>query len=54
MEVKQAFNFGTDERDEFRYVGMHMKRMSDGILVDQDHYVKAFELPSRIRGSSDE
>ena len=46
LEVKQAFNFGTDENDEFRYVGMHMKRMSDGILVDQDHYVKAIELPS--------
>ena len=44
-EVKTFFKFGGDEHEEFRYVGMHMQRTDSGIVIDQDHYVKAFELP---------
>jgi hypothetical protein len=45
-EVKKEFKFGVDESDEFRYVGMHMRKTKAGILVDQDHYIKSLELPS--------
>ena len=44
-EVKRVFKFGTEEETEFRYVGMHMKKIESGIIIDQDHYVKSFELP---------
>ena len=44
-EVKSFFRFGIDESEEFRYVGMHMKKTDSGIMIDQDHYVKSFELP---------
>ena len=43
--VKKFFRFGIDESEEFRYVGMHMKKTDSGIQIDQDHYVKSFELP---------
>ena len=44
-ELKNLFKFGVDEIEEFRYVGMHMRRTDSGIEIDQDHYVKSFELP---------
>ena len=44
-DVKTFFKFGVDEEGEFRYVGMHMRQTSSGIIIDQDHYVKSFELP---------
>ena len=31
--------------DEFRYVGMNLKRIPTGIIVDQDHYINTFEVP---------
>ena len=53
-EVKSSFKFGLDEKEEFRYVGMNMKRVSTGIIIDQDHYVNNLELPDMevARGQS--
>ena len=44
-EVKSSFKFGTDEEEEFRYVGMHMCQTNGGIMIDQDHYVQSIEVP---------
>ena len=43
--VKSSFKFGLDESESFRYVGMNMIQTEDGIVIDQDHYVKSLELP---------
>ena len=43
--VKKAFKFGTEEAEKFRYVEMNMTQKGDGIHIDQDHYIKALELP---------
>ena len=43
--IKEAFEFGSEEADMFRYVGMNFNQMRDGIWVDQEHYVQALELP---------
>ena len=43
--VKSSFKFGLEEAECFRYVGMNMTQTEDGILVDQDHYIKGLELP---------
>ena len=50
--VKSAFNFGSDEAEAFWYTGMNMTQTSDGIIIDQDHYVKSLELPDMdlVRG----
>ena len=44
-ELKSKFIFGLDEVQEFRYVGMNLRRTSTGITVDQDHYINTFEVP---------
>ena len=43
--VKSSFKFGLEEAETFRYVGMNMTQTENGILIDQDHYVKGLELP---------
>ena len=43
--VKSKFKFGSEEIESFRYVGMNMSQTEEGILIDQDHYVKGLELP---------
>ena len=43
--VKSAFNFGSDETEAFWYTGMNMTQNNDGIVIDQDHYVRSLELP---------
>ena len=43
--VKSSLKFGLEEAESFRYVGMNMTQEEGGILIDQDHYVKALELP---------
>ena len=35
--------FGTEEVENFRYVGFNMKQDEHGIVVDHDHYVLAIE-----------
>ena len=43
--LKSKFIFGLDEVQEFRYVGMNLRRTPTGITVDQDHYINTFEVP---------
>ena len=43
--VKASFEFSEEESEKFRYIGMNMVQDSNGILIDQDHYVKSLELP---------
>jgi hypothetical protein len=44
-KLKQAFNFGSEEESEFRYVGMNFDQYDEGIRVDHDHYIRALESP---------
>jgi hypothetical protein len=48
--LKEKFQFGAEEQDEFRYVGMHVKQGNDSIVVNQDEYIASFELPTPIPG----
>ena len=43
--LKEIFKFGTEEVQEFRYVGMNIRQIKDAIVVDQDHYIRAMEFP---------
>ena len=43
--LKEAFYFGSEEEEKFRYMGLNMEQTADGIIVNQDHYVKELELP---------
>ena len=45
MSLKQKFKFGTEEKNEFRYVGMHVKQFGNFVSVNQDHYMSSFEIP---------
>ena len=44
IPLKQKLKFGSEEEENFRYVGLNMKQTNDGIEVDQDHYVEALEV----------
>ena len=44
--LKKKFKFGSEDRLEFRYVGMQVKQSNNCILVNQDHYLTSLELPS--------
>ena len=37
--LKEAFYFGSEEEEKFRYMGLNMEQTADGIIVNQDHYV---------------
>lgn len=43
--IKSAFEFGLEQSEKFRYVGMNMSQVGCGITIDQDHYVKGLEVP---------
>ena len=45
QKLKKIYSFGTEEEEIFRYVGMNVKRLNDGISVDQDHYIEALQVP---------
>ena len=44
-KLKNAFDFGSEESEKFRYVGLNMHQKPDGVLIDQNHYVRNLELP---------
>ena len=44
--LKQVFQFGSEEEDSFRYIGMNIQQCNDHIRVDQNHYVQALDIPS--------
>ena len=43
--LKEIFKFGTEEVQEFRYVGTKIRQIKNAIVVDQDHYIRAMEFP---------
>ena len=43
--LKKAFKFGSEEEEEFRYVGMKITQFDDKIVVDYDHYLNTIEVP---------
>ena len=48
--LKEKFQFGVEEQDEFRYVGMHVKQLKDSIVINQDDYIASMDLPSPMNG----
>lgn len=46
--MKRKFKFGSEEQDEFRYIGMQIKQNHSYIEVDQDHYLETMEIPQPI------
>jgi hypothetical protein len=50
--LKQRFTFGTEDEDDFKYVGMHVKQVGSTIVTDKDSYVANLEVPEIKPGSS--
>lgn len=48
LPLKKRFQFGKEEKEEFRYVGMQVKQKKDGIVVNQDHYIEMMDVPDVI------
>ena len=44
--MKKSFEFGSEEEQEFRYVGMNIVQYDQGIEMDNNHYIDALELPN--------
>ena len=45
IPLKQRFKFGSEDQNDFAYVGMHVVQHKDTIIVDQDGYVEDLEIP---------
>ena len=43
--LKKSFKFGSEENVEFKYLGLNISQTSDEIVIDQNHYVEALEVP---------
>ena len=52
--LKQKFQFGSEEKDDFRYIGMHIKQYGDYIEIDQDHYFASIDIPPAKSGKEDD
>ena len=52
--LKEKFKFGSEEKSEFRYVGMQVKQSKDFISVNQDHYVMSMEIPDPHQGDDND
>ena len=52
--LKEKFQFGVEEQDEFRYVGMHVKQLEEAIMINQDEYIASMEMPFPRDGSDEE
>ena len=52
--LKQKFQFGSEEKDDFRYIGMHIKQYGDYIEIDQDHYFASLDFPPTKSGKEHE
>ena len=51
--LKEKFMFGSEEDDDFKYVGMHVVQVGSTISTDQDHYVESLEIPDLSRYGDD-
>ena len=52
--LKDKFQFGVEEQDEFRYVGMHVKQVQEAIMINQDDYIASMDMPFPKNGSDEE
>ena len=52
--LKEKFKFGSEEKSEFRYVGMQVKQSKDFISVNQDHYIMSMDIPSFKKGNKND
>ena len=52
--LKERFFFGTEEDQDFNYVGMHVSQEGSTIITDQDHYVDTLEMPDWKPGKGSE
>ena len=43
--LKEAFKFGNEEEQEFRYLGFNFVQYEQGIWINNDHYVEAMAMP---------
>ena len=49
--MKQRFTFGSHESLPFKYVGLHIEKEGNGIVINQDHFVNSIEAPD-LKGIS--
>ena len=54
ITLKDKFKFGSEEKSEFRYVGMQVKQSNKFISVNQDHYITSMELPTVQEGRDED
>ena len=52
--LKETFKFGSEDKFEFRYVGMNVKQCKQSIHVNQNHYISSIELPLPRNEKDDE
>ena len=43
--LKRRFTFGSEDQDDFKYIGMHVRQVDKSIVCDQDVYVENMEIP---------
>ena len=43
--MTEVFDYGSHDNLPFRYVGLNMSKLEDGILLDQDHYIQNLDIP---------
>ena len=43
--MTEEFDYGSHDNLPFRYVGLNMTRLEDGISLDQDHYIQNLAIP---------
>ena len=43
--LKESFQFGKEDQDESRYVGMKIIQNAEEIIVDYSHYIQNLEVP---------
>ena len=50
-KMKQRFTFGSHETLPFKYVGLHIEKEDNGIVINQDHFANSIEAPD-LKGIS--
>ena len=43
--LRERFTLGKEEETEFDYIGLHVVKKGDSVIVNQDSYLQALEVP---------
>ena len=43
--LKESFQLGNEDQEEFRYVGMKIIQNAEEIIIDYAHYIQNLEVP---------